>query len=125
MAVTDPDRRRTIQGLQAGDILFRRSAFGRAASEAYRAYSYSTGPPGYGVLVSASPVGAVVTELPPFLGVEPIRGGQLLPVLGEYPMPEQQVSLLYPAHRHPSSIVRAYLNFCQKQLPRFLEITQQ
>jgi hypothetical protein len=29
-------------------------------------------------------------------------------------MPEQQVNLLYPSHRNPSSIVRAYLDFCQK-----------
>lgn len=66
--------------------------------------------------------GEVVTELPPFLAAEPIRSGRLLPVLGECPMPEQQVSLLYPAHRHPSSIVRAYLNFCQKQMTRFLDM---
>jgi len=34
-------------------------------------------------------------------------------------MSEQQVNLLYPSHRYPSSIVRAYLDFCQKQMPRF------
>ncbi|MER8961714.1 LysR family transcriptional regulator [Mesorhizobium sp. M0701] len=58
--------------------------------------------------------GEVVTELPPFLAAEPIRSGQLRAVLADYPMPEQQVNLLYPSHRNPSSIVRAYLDFCQK-----------
>lgn len=58
--------------------------------------------------------GEVVTELPPFLAAEPIRSGQLRAVLADHPMPEQQVNLLYPSHRNPSSIVRAYLDFCQK-----------
>ena len=61
-----------------------------------------------------------VTELPPFLAAEPIRDGRLAEVFVDDPMPEQHVSLLYPAHRHPSSIVRAYLDFCQKQMTRFL-----
>lgn len=61
-----------------------------------------------------------VTELPPFLAAEPIRDGRLAEVFVDHPMPEQHVSLLYPAHRHPSSIVRAYLDFCQKQMTRFL-----
>jgi hypothetical protein len=29
----------------------------------------------------------------------------------DQPMPEQQISLLYPLHRHPSAVVRAYLDF--------------
>jgi hypothetical protein len=28
----------------------------------------------------------------------------------------QEINLLYPSHRHPSSIVRAYLDFCQERL---------
>jgi DNA-binding transcriptional LysR family regulator len=58
--------------------------------------------------------GEVITELPPFLAAEPIRGGQLRAVLADHPMPEQQVNLLYPSHRNPSSIVRTYLDFCRK-----------
>lgn len=53
-------------------------------------------------------------------------GGRWRPVLPIRPMPEQQVGLLYPLHRHPSMIVRAYLDFCQKRsriflMPRFSE----
>lgn len=66
--------------------------------------------------------GDVIADLPPFLASEPIRDGQLRVVLSDHPMPEQQVSLLYPLHRHPSSIVRAYLDFCQKQVGRFLDV---
>ena len=64
--------------------------------------------------------GEAVTELPPFLATGPILAGQLCPVLCDYPLPEQQVNLLYPAHRNPSSIVRAYLAFCTKRLSQFL-----
>lgn len=62
--------------------------------------------------------GDVVTELPPFLAAESIREKRLLPLLPQHPLPEQQINLIYPRHRHPSSIVRAYLEFCQSYLPQ-------
>ncbi len=65
--------------------------------------------------------GEVITELPPFLAAQDIRDGHLVALLHEHPMPEQQINLLYPSHRHPSTIVRAYLDFCQEQLARFIE----
>lgn len=64
--------------------------------------------------------GEVVAELPQFLAAEAIRSGQLRALLQDHPMPEQQLNLLYPSHRHPSSIIRAYLDFCQRQLTQFL-----
>lgn len=73
-------------------------------------------------LRSRALAGEIVTELPPFLAAEPIRSGELCAVLADHPLPELQVSLLYPSHRHPSSIVRAYLSFCQKQLGQFLKL---
>ena len=63
----------------------------------------------------------VVTELPPFLAAKAIRERQLIALLPEYPMPEQQINLLYPSHRHPSAIVRAYLDFCQQHVPQLIE----
>lgn len=62
---------------------------------------------------------ACVTELPPFLAAPAIAEGRLCAVLQDHPLPEQQINLLYPVHRHPSSIVRAYLDFCQKEVMRF------
>ncbi|GLS32662.1 DNA-binding transcriptional regulator, LysR family [Mesorhizobium albiziae] len=66
--------------------------------------------------------GEVITELPRFLAVDHIQTGMLCEVLPDHPLPEQQVSLLYPSHRNPSSIVRAYLDFCQKQMAKFLRL---
>lgn len=60
--------------------------------------------------------GDVVTELPPFLASSALQTGELVALLPNHPMPECQIHLLYPSHRHPSSIVRAYLDFCQQQL---------
>lgn len=56
--------------------------------------------------------GEIVTELPPFLAQAAIAQGTLKAVLPKHPLPEQSIHLLYPSHRHPSSLVRAYLNFC-------------
>ncbi|MGY2487756.1 LysR substrate-binding domain-containing protein [Cupriavidus sp. CP313] len=69
----------------------------------------------YTHLRSRALAGEVVTELPPFLAASAIRAGRLVVLLAGEPMPEQQISLLYPSHRHPSAIVRAYLGFCQEQ----------
>ena len=65
--------------------------------------------------------GHVVTELPPFLAAAPIREKRLVPLLPQHPLPEQPVNLLYPRHRHPSTIVRTYLNFCQSYLPQIAQ----
>lgn len=65
--------------------------------------------------------GDILTELPPFLAREGLRTGKLVAVLADWPLPEQQINLIYPVHRHPSSIVRAYLDFCQEHAKRFLE----
>lgn len=66
--------------------------------------------------------GEVLTELPPFLATAHLQSGKLCAVLADHPMPEQEVSLLYPSHRHPSSIVRAYLDFCQASVGEFLSL---
>jgi DNA-binding transcriptional LysR family regulator len=65
--------------------------------------------------------GDVVTELPPFLAAAPVREERLVPLLPQYPLPEWSINLLYPPHRHPSSIVRTYLDFCQSYLPRIFQ----
>ncbi|UEP29612.1 MULTISPECIES: LysR family transcriptional regulator [unclassified Burkholderia] len=76
----------------------------------------------YMYLRSRAIAGEVITELPPFLAAEPVRDGRLVLVLPSCPLPEQQVNLLYPSHRHPSAIVRAYLAFCQSQIPWFTRV---
>lgn len=71
-------------------------------------------------LRSRALAGECVTELPPFLAAAGLADGRLRPVLPDHPLPEQQIHLLYPVHRHPSSIVRAYLDFCQQEMSRFV-----
>jgi len=61
--------------------------------------------------------GDVVSELPPFLAAMAIRDGRLVRLLPDWPFPESPIHLVYRQHRHPSSIVRAYLAFCQSYLP--------
>lgn len=71
----------------------------------------------YAHLRSRALAGDVVTELPPFLAAPALRTGELVQLLPDKPMPELQIHLLYPSHRHPSAIVRTYLDFCQQQIP--------
>jgi len=75
----------------------------------------------YAHLRNRALAGEVVTELPPFLASKAIRERQLVALLPDHPMPEQQVNLLYPSHRHPSAIVRAYLDFCQQHVPQLIQ----
>lgn len=64
--------------------------------------------------------GDILTELPPYLAKAALRARKLVAVLPDWPLPEQQINLIYPVHRHPSTIVRACLEFCQAHAPRYL-----
>ena len=64
--------------------------------------------------------GDIVAELPPFLAAEALRDGRLVPLLPDHPFPEQQVSLLYQRQQHPSRVVRAYLEYCQRAVVRYI-----
>lgn len=65
-------------------------------------------------------LGDVVTELPPFLAAEALRDGRLVALLADHPFPEQQVSLLYQRQQQPSRVVRAYLDYCDSAVGRYL-----
>lgn len=75
----------------------------------------------YRHLCSVAIDGHAVTELPPFMAATAIQEKRLVPLLPWHPLPEQPVHLLYPPHRHPSTIVRKYLDFCLDYLPRFVQ----
>ena len=66
----------------------------------------------YAHLRNRAVAGDFVTELPPFLAAPALRTGELVQLLPDKLMPELQIHLLYPSHRHPSTIVRTYLDFC-------------
>jgi DNA-binding transcriptional LysR family regulator len=65
--------------------------------------------------------GEVVTELPPFIVKDAIQKGLLVPLLTDHPLPEFSLNLLYPAHRHPSAVVRTYLEYCRRRIPWLVE----
>ena len=75
----------------------------------------------YHHLCSRALRGDVVTELPPFLAAASVREKRLVPLLPQYPLPEWPINQLYPPHRHQSTIVRAYLDFCQSYLPKIVQ----
>ena len=75
----------------------------------------------YHHLCSRALGGDVVTELPPFLAAAHIWEKRLVPLLPQYPLPEWSINLLHPPHRHPSTIVRTYLDFCQSYLPKIVQ----
>ena len=78
----------------------------------------------YQHLCSRALKGDVVTELPPFLAAGPIRERRLVAVLPQHPLPEQPIHLLYPPHRHLSTIVSTYLDFCKSYLPKILQVCE-
>lgn len=61
-----------------------------------------------------------VTELPPFLAKEHIDSGQLIQLLRDHPLPECDLSLLYPSGKHLSRLVRTYIAFCTEWATEFL-----
>jgi DNA-binding transcriptional LysR family regulator len=65
--------------------------------------------------------GAAVTELPPFLAQQALAAGELVRVLPRLKLPEVAIHLLYPSHRHPSSLVRAYLSYCRERADHHLQ----
>ncbi|NTF40481.1 LysR family transcriptional regulator [Rhizobium rhizogenes] len=75
----------------------------------------------YQHLCSRALSGDVVTELPAFLAAAPIREKRLVQLLPQYPLPEWSINLIYPPQRHRSTIVRAYLDFCQSYLPKIVQ----
>lgn len=75
----------------------------------------------YSLLCQRAVAGQVLTELPPFLAKKEISAGRLRAVLPGCAMPEQMLHLIYPSQRHPSSIFRAYLDFCQQHVHTYLD----
>lgn len=56
--------------------------------------------------------GKCITELPPFFCQRHIDEGELVEVLPQYPLPEQQINLLYPSRKSVSRIMRVFIDYC-------------
>ncbi len=75
----------------------------------------------YLYLLKLALAGACVTELPPFLIQEHLASGRLKTLLHDYPLPTQQLNLLYPSRKQLSSLVRIYINFCSEWVADFFQ----
>lgn len=67
-------------------------------------------------LQSLALTGDCVTELPPFLAQPAIAEGTLQALLPNFPLLEREIYLLYPSRRQVSSLVKAYVDFCLRNL---------
>ena len=76
--------------------------------------SYACGMIGWSIMTNL-----IIVMLPYFY--LPPSGSGLVPLLPQYPLPEWSINLIYPPHRHPSTIVRTYLDFCQGYLPKIVQ----
>lgn len=72
-------------------------------------------------LLQLALAGACVTELPPFLIQEHLDSGRLKTVLNDYPLPIQQLNLLYPSCKHLSPLVSTYIDFCSEWVDRLFQ----
>lgn len=61
-----------------------------------------------------------ICELPYFIAKPYLKTGELVQILPEFSLPILPVHLIYTSHRHPSSIVRTYLEFCEGWLNNYL-----
>ncbi|TDQ59867.1 DNA-binding transcriptional LysR family regulator [Mesocricetibacter intestinalis] len=57
-----------------------------------------------------------ICEMPEFVAKPHLDKGELRPILPRLSMPELPVHQIYAAHRHPSAILRVYLDFCDMWL---------
>ncbi|MGV6988980.1 LysR family transcriptional regulator [Testudinibacter sp. P80/BLE/0925] len=57
-----------------------------------------------------------ICELPEFVTKPSLERGELVRILPQVVMPQLPVHQIYTAHRHPSAIVRVYLDFCDTWL---------
>lgn len=64
--------------------------------------------------------GEIITELPPFFCRKQLESGELIPVLADFPLPEQEVSLVYPTRKQISRLSRVYIDYCIDNVGKYL-----
>lgn len=64
--------------------------------------------------------GLGITDLPDFFARPLIEQGLLVELLPNLPFAPLPFHLLYASHRHPSSIVRAFVDFCGQNASKYL-----
>ncbi len=65
-------------------------------------------------------LGRGITDLPDFFARPLLAEGALVEVLPDFPFPQLPLHLLYIKHRHPSSVVRVFVEFCLDNAGKYL-----
>ena len=65
-------------------------------------------------------LGRGITDLPDFFARPLLAEGALVEVLPDFPFPQLPLHLLYVKHRHPSSVVRVFVEFCLDNAGKYL-----
>jgi DNA-binding transcriptional LysR family regulator len=73
-------------------------------------------------LLTLAEAGDVVTEVPPFLAAPGLERGRLVEVLPEHRLPETAMRALVVERRSMSPLVRQFLEYASKNVPRALGI---
>lgn len=60
--------------------------------------------------------GDMVIDLPPYMAKEAIKNKQLVALLEKHLFPEMEINLIYSLHRHPTRLIKAYLDFAQQHV---------
>lgn len=63
-----------------------------------------------------------VALLPEYMVSDDLKTGALIQLLPNEPTPAVPLFLMYAHHRHPSAIIRAYLEFCENWIMRHYQI---
>jgi DNA-binding transcriptional LysR family regulator len=61
-----------------------------------------------------------ITELPPFLAKAWLDSGEFVEILPEFPLPNYDVSLIYPSRKQISRVSRVYIDFCVENAAKYL-----
>jgi len=67
-------------------------------------------------IVKAAKAGLGIACLPYFLVQDAIQAGRLVPILEAYGPAPLPLSIVYPQHRHGSSLIRAFIDFARANL---------
>ncbi|QPB41921.1 LysR substrate-binding domain-containing protein [Rodentibacter haemolyticus] len=58
--------------------------------------------------------GLAIGILPPYAVQEALQAGELVEIFTNQPKKRHNVHLIYPSHKHPSAVLKAFVEFCLK-----------
>lgn len=68
----------------------------------------------YQAILDYSLQGLAIGSLPPYCAQKQLENGNLIEILPNAPKYTHQIYLVYPTHKHPSALLKAFVAFCLK-----------